>query len=60
MIHMILYLPQDSQPVYTFTSDECDYHFLWMTQAACPINSQTPAPSGSCTVVNPVTGMAMQ
>ncbi|XP_013417456.1 cation-independent mannose-6-phosphate receptor [Lingula anatina] len=45
----------DTNPVYTLT-ENCDYHFMWRTSAACPVNHGGDTTRNNCTAVNPVTG----
>ncbi|XP_022089875.1 cation-independent mannose-6-phosphate receptor-like [Acanthaster planci] len=45
-----------STPQYTFTSDNCEYHFIWLTNLACTINQEKEEVTADCTAVNPATG----
>ena len=53
IIHCI-YL-QGSTPQYSYTSDNCEYYFIWLTNLACDINEQEDV-TDDCTAVNPATG----
>ncbi|XP_038048004.1 cation-independent mannose-6-phosphate receptor-like [Patiria miniata] len=45
-----------STPQYSYTSDNCEYHFIWLTNLACTINNETEVLTDDCTAVNPATG----
>ncbi|XP_071800837.1 cation-independent mannose-6-phosphate receptor-like [Asterias amurensis] len=44
-----------STPQYSYTSDNCEYYFIWLTNLACDINEQEDV-TDDCTAVNPATG----
>lgn len=44
---------QDSRPTLISAVEECVYNFLWLTAAACPLNSTQ---HDDCRVTNPATG----
>ncbi|XP_028996555.1 cation-independent mannose-6-phosphate receptor isoform X2 [Betta splendens] len=43
----------DSRPVFISSIEDCVYTFLWLTAAACPLNSTQ---HDDCRVTNPATG----
>ncbi|XP_077442699.1 cation-independent mannose-6-phosphate receptor isoform X2 [Stigmatopora argus] len=43
----------DSQPTFISSIEDCLYTFLWLTPAACPLNSSQ---HDGCRVTNPATG----
>lgn len=44
---------QDSRPALISSIEECVYTFLWLTAAACPLNSSQ---HDDCRVTDPATG----
>lgn len=47
---------QDSRPVLVSAIEDCVYTFLWLTAAACPLNSNQ---HDNCVVTNPATGQTL-
>ncbi|XP_070567815.1 cation-independent mannose-6-phosphate receptor-like [Ptychodera flava] len=44
-----------SEPQFSYSSENCDYYFIWFTRAACMINEKDVV-TNDCTVSNPQTG----
>ena len=49
----VCFCPQDSRPTMISALEDCVYTFLWLTAAACPLNSSE---HDDCKVTNPATG----
>lgn len=48
---------QDSRPTLISSIEGCVYTFLWLTAAACPLNSTQ---HDDCRVTNPATGQTLK
>lgn len=51
---MVVLLTQESRPILITAIEDCVYTFLWLTPAACPLNSTQ---QDECRVTNPATGL---
>lgn len=49
----VFFFSQDSRPALISALEDCVYTFLWLTAAACPLNSTQ---HDDCRVTNPATG----
>ncbi|XP_077977392.1 cation-independent mannose-6-phosphate receptor-like [Glandiceps talaboti] len=45
-----------SLPQFSYASENCEFYFLWVTNAACEVNGQKETVSGDCKATNPETG----
>lgn len=50
---MVFLLTQEARPILISAIEDCVYTFLWLTPAACPLNSTQ---QDECRVTNPATG----
>lgn len=54
---MFLCTTQDSRPTLISAIEDCVYTFIWLTAAACPLNSSQ---HDNCRVTNPATGQTLK
>lgn len=53
---LVFLLSQESRPLLISVIEDCVYTFLWLTPAACPLNS---IQQDECRVSNPATGLRL-